>query len=60
MEGFEFGAKAGRIADLPALNRSECSLLFAVIDGPVQLDRCLHALDWTWSAPLSLALQVAQ
>ncbi len=35
-------------------------LLFAVIVGPVRLDRCMHVSDWTWSAPLSLALQAAQ
>jgi hypothetical protein len=35
-------------------------LLFAVIVGPVRLDRCMHVSDRSRSAQLSLALQVAQ
>ena len=35
-------------------------LLVAVIYGPVRLGRCMHVSDWTWSAPLCLALQFAQ
>ncbi|MEM9309794.1 MAG: hypothetical protein AAGA74_21090, partial [Pseudomonadota bacterium] len=35
-------------------------LLFAVIFGPVRLDRCMHVSDRSRSAQLSLALCVAQ
>ena len=35
-------------------------LLFAVIVGPVRLDRCMHVSDRSRSAQLSLALRVAQ
>ena len=35
-------------------------LLFAVIIGPVRLDRCTHVSDRLWSTQISLALQVAQ